>query len=201
MIIENAFEVAVPPDQALEILTDVPRIAPCLPGVMLTEVRDDGTYAGTAMVRLGPVSLSFKGEARIEHVDKEAQTARVTAKGADQKGRGQASADVTFNILPAGDHSEIKVKTDLSLTGAVAQYGRASGLIEVVANQIIADFTDKLEAELDAGKTVQVEEEAVLPVGSKAADAQPETRGNDLSGLSFFWRALLTWFRSLFGRA
>lgn len=151
MIIENEFTVPVHPDRALDLLTDVPRIAPCVPGVTLTEARPDRSYDGTASVRLGPVALTFDGTARIEEIDEAAQTARVTAEGKDKKGRGRATADVTFKITPDGDASRVSVTTDLALTGTVAQYGRASGLITEVANQIIADFVRNLEAELQSG--------------------------------------------------
>lgn len=73
MQIENAFTVPLPPDKALDTLTDVPRIAPCLPGVTLTRTNDDGSYEGTAKVRLGTVTLSFAGKARIEEIDRAAQ--------------------------------------------------------------------------------------------------------------------------------
>src|SRR3712207_9185553 len=94
MLIETRFTVPVPPEQAWPLLLDVPRIAPCLPGAELTEVTGDRRYKGRATVKVGPVQLTFAGQAEITDVDDVARTARVTAKGADAKGRGNASATV-----------------------------------------------------------------------------------------------------------
>lgn len=197
MKIENAFAVSLPPDEALRVLTDVPRIAPCLPGVALTGTEGADTYLGTASVRLGPVALSFAGKARIEAIDTAARTARVVAEGADQKGRGRASATVDFRIDedPAG--ARVSVTSNLDLSGAVAQYGRASGLIEQVANQIIAQFTRNLEADL---RTAAPATAADAADGDQPANDTPDA-GRDaavpISGLSLGLRALLGWIKAL----
>jgi carbon monoxide dehydrogenase subunit G len=183
MIIENEFTVPVHPDRALDLLTDVPRIAPCVPGVTLTEARPDRSYDGTASVRLGPVALTFDGTARIEEIDEAAQTARVSAEGKDKKGRGRATADVTFKITPDGEASRVSVTTDLALTGTVAQYGRASGLITEVANQIIADFVRNLEAELQSGgDTAAAPPAATNETATADADASGKTAGGAAAG-------------------
>jgi carbon monoxide dehydrogenase subunit G len=198
MQIENVFTVPLPPDRALDTLTDVPRIAPCLPGVELTQVNDDGSFEGTAKVRLGPVSLSFSGKARIEEIDRDARTARVVAEGADQKGRGRANAVVTFALTPHEGGTQVDVTSDINLSGSVAQYGRASGLIKEVANQIIAQFTANLEADLSsqgAGPEEGGEERDV----SKPASGTGE-RPREIGGVSLLWRALVAWVRGLFGR-
>lgn len=189
MIIENSFEVAVAPDRALDLLTDVPAIAPCIPGVALTETLGDDRYRGTASVRLGPVSLSFAGEARIVEIDRAARTARVEAEGADQKGRGRARADVTFALAPAGEGTKVDVRSDVTLSGQVAQYGRASGLITEVAKQIIGEFSRNLEARL-AGSTDAGEAAAAEPAG--------EGRKQEISGLRLLARAIWAMIARLF---
>ena len=196
MIIENSFDVPLPPDRALEILTDVPAIAPCIPGVTLNESLGEGAYKGTAAVRLGPVSLSFGGEARITNIDREANTAKVEAEGADQKGRGRASAQVVFALEPSGVGTKVNVRSDVMLSGQVAQYGRASGLINEVANQIIADFAKNLENMLagQAGASAKSPQDAAsqaeAPAGKPAA--------NEISGFRLVWRALIAMIARVF---
>ena len=201
MIIENEFTVRIPPDRALETLTDVPVIAPCLPGVVLTRIGEDGSYDGTAAVSLGPVALRFAGKARIEEINTEDRTARVTAEGADKKGRGRARADVSFRIVADGAGTKVLVRTDLALTGAVAQYGRASGLIKELARQITLDFSRNLEAQLD--RADDTADGAATEAGGDAPphDPSPPTAERPLSGLSLLWRVLVARIRRLFGPA
>ena len=198
MIIENSFEVPVAPERALDVLTDVPAIAPCIPGVTLTETSGGNAYRGIATVRLGPVSLSFSGEARITRIDRAARTARVEAEGADRKGRGRARASVEFNLTPAGGGTRVDVRSDVTLSGQVAQYGRASGLINEVANQIISDFARNLERKI-AAETPPAPETGTASASSRTG-AGGATRANEIPGLAIFWRALRAMIARLFSR-
>ena len=143
------FDIAADVHHAWAVLLDVPRIAPCLPGAELTEIVGDNQYKGTASVKLGPVKLSFAGEAELFDVDNDAHKAKMRAKGSDKKGRGTANADVVFALSASeGGGTRINVRADLTLAGTIAQYGRASGLIDQMAQQIIAAFVKNLEAEM-----------------------------------------------------
>ena len=148
MKIDTSFTVPVPPGAAWPLLLDVPRIAPCMPGASLTQDLGDRRYKGQATVKVGPVQLQFAGEASVTQVDEAVRTARVVAKGADAKGRGSASANVDFALVPEGDGTRVNVVTDLNLVGAVAQYGRAAGLLKEIANQIVKQFADNLRDEI-----------------------------------------------------
>jgi uncharacterized protein len=144
MRFDNSFFVAASPEQAWALLVDVPKIAPCLPGARLTEVIAADRYKGEAVVKLGPVQLQFGGEAQLTDIDVSAHTARVIAKGSDRKGRGSASAIVKFALSPEGTGTRVDINTDLNLTGIVAQYGRASGLMKEIANELIGQFATNL---------------------------------------------------------
>src|SRR5579871_4531162 len=137
MLINNSFEEPLPPDQSWNLLMDIPRIAPCMPGAELTDVVDENTYGGKVSVRLGPVALTFAGTVKFSEKDEAAHKARVFAQGKDAKGRGGAHANVDFAIEPVAGGSRVLVKTELTLSGAIAQYGRASGMIQDVAQQLI----------------------------------------------------------------
>ncbi len=186
MEFDNAFEVPLPPAQAWRVLMDIERIAPCMPGAELTARVDERTYKGRVGVKLGPVALSFAGSAIFEAIDDAAQTARVKAAGTDAKGRGGASAVVGFRLEPSAAGSRVVIHTSLTLSGAVAQYGRGAGMIQEVAAQLIGQFAANLRAMIDA----EPKTEAAAPPPAKP-----------ISALSLLWSALRNWLGRLIGRA
>lgn len=210
MNLNHHFDIPADRDTAWAVLLDIPRIAPCMPGAELTEVVDERTYKGRARVKVGPIGLQFAGEAEIVEVDDAARKATVHAKGADGKGRGTADATVRFALSSEDEQiTRVDVETDLNLTGAVAQYGRASGLIDAVAEQIIADFVKNLSNELastaPAEQAAQVPAEEAVPAAvsapqqsSTAASATAQA-AVPVSGLSLLFRAIAAmvagWFK------
>jgi uncharacterized protein len=198
MEINNSFEVPLPPPDAWKVLMDIPRIAPCMPGAELTGVVDKDTYNGKVSVKLGPVALTFAGQVKFTDIDEAAHKARVKAQGRDSKGRGGANASVDFHLESTASGSRVIVKTDLTLSGAVAQYGRASGLIQDVAQQLIGQFAQCLKAQL-AASVAAVEPR---PGGEQVVAAPippPEPKAQSLSGFTLMWMVLKGFFRSLFG--
>lgn len=148
MEFDNSFEVPLGADDAFAVLTDIPRIAGCVPGAALTEVVDARTYKGRIAVRLGPVALSFAGTVTLEEIDPHGRTARLTAKGSDAKGRGAAAAAAGFRLETAAAGTRVLIHTTLALSGALAQYGRGVGVIQMTAAQIVAQFAGNLSAQL-----------------------------------------------------
>jgi len=149
MNLHHEFEVAVDVRDAWPAFLDMPRIAPCMPGAEVTEVIDERHVKGEARVKVGPVSLRFAGVGEMTEIDDGNRSAVLAARGSDAKGRGNADADVRFSLHDAGENlTRVEVHTTLNLTGSVAQYGRASGLVDEIANQLIADFVECLEREL-----------------------------------------------------
>ncbi len=186
MQFDSSFEVPLPPAEAWAVLMDIPRIAPCMPGAELTEVIDSTTYKGKISVRLGPVSLAFAGLVKFEEIDNQSYKARVKAQGSDSKGRGGANAVSTFQLQAAGTGSKVLVHTDLTLSGAVAQYGRGVGMIQATAAQLMEQFAGALKSQLAAGMSA-APSAALPPAG--VPPAQP------ISGFSLmakvFWRRLV----------
>ena len=197
MIISNSFDIPLPPDQAWPLLMDVPRIAPCLPGAKLLEALPDNAYKGKVSVRLGPVSLAFAGTAKFEHIDAVARTARLKAQGADQKGRGSAAAKVVFALVAVDGGTRVNVETDLNLSGAVAQYGRAAGMLQEVAQQIIGQFARNLQSVLQA-------EQLAVPAVDGGAGEQPApvppVAVTPIGGFGLIFRVLLNSLLGLFKR-
>jgi uncharacterized protein len=153
MEFDNSFDVPLPAGEAWKVLMDIRRIAPCMPGAELTEVMDERTFKGRIGVRLGPVALAFAGTVTFETIDEANHRARVAAQGSDTKGRGAANALVAFQVEPGAQGSKVLVHTSLTLSGAVAQYGRGVGIIQLTAAQIITQFANNLKAQLSAADT------------------------------------------------
>src|SRR5438105_1661161 len=198
MLINNTFEVPLTPADAWKVLMDIPRIAPCMPGAELTDVVDENTYNGKVSVRLGPVALTFTGTVRFTEKDDAAHKARVTAQGKDAKGRGGAHATVDFHIEPTAAGSRVMVKTDLALSGAVAQYGRASGMIQDVAQQLIGQFANALKTQLAAAQVTAAGIAPVAPEAATAAQITPAVaapKPQAISAFSLLWMLLGSLFR------
>jgi carbon monoxide dehydrogenase subunit G len=193
MEFDNSFEVPLPPAAAWDVLMDVKRVAPCMPGAKLTEIVDERTFKGTVGVRLGPVALTFGGTAQFETIDAAARRARIKANGTDAKGRGGALAVVDFALQEAGSGSTVRVHTNLTLSGSVAQYGRGVGMIQDVANQLIKQFAAALRAELakSVAPAPAVTAAAAAPAPAMPAAAKP------ISGFSLLLRAFGSWLRRL----
>ncbi len=145
---DSSFQVPLPPAEAWKVLLDIKRIAPCLPGVELTETVNERNYKGKISVPLGPVAFAFAGAAKFDEIDPVNQTAHVTAEGVDAEGRGFAVGGISFRLVPEGTGSKVLVRTDLALTGAVAEYGNNLGIICGAAERIIAKFADNLRTQL-----------------------------------------------------
>jgi len=147
-------------------------IAPCMPGAQLTEVVDDKTYKGNIGVRLGPVALTFAGTVTFEEIDNAGYSARVRAQGNDAKGRGSAQAKATFRLEPSAQGSKVLVHTDLSLSGAVAQYGRGVGMIQATASALMNQFANNLKKQLVNPPDPSVADTAVKPISATSLAGQ-----------------------------
>jgi uncharacterized protein len=144
----NEFTVNRPIDEAWAVITDVERIAPCLPGAELQEIEDD-VYRGIVKVKLGSISPQFKGQATFEERDDATHRAVLKAEGRDTGGRGNAAAKITAQAESLSPTStRVVVSTDLHITGKVAQFGR--GIIGDVSKKLMEQFAANLNEMLDA---------------------------------------------------
>jgi uncharacterized protein len=209
MEFDNSFEVPLPPAEAWKVLLDIEGIAPCMPGAELSEVVSKNTYKGKISVRLGPVALTFAGVVKLEDIDESKHTARVSAQGTDAKGRGGAQAASVFRLEPAGDGSKVLVHTSLSLSGAVAQYGRGVGIIQATATQLMNQFAkclkDKLAPALAAGSVappVSQASPALAPGASPPpSHAAPASAAKPIAGFALLAKVAWNWIMGLFRRA
>jgi carbon monoxide dehydrogenase subunit G len=218
MEFDNSFEVPLPPAEAWKVLLDIERIAPCMPGAELTEVLGDNTYKGKIGVRLGPVALTFAGIVEFKEIDEAARTACVAAQGTDAKGRGGANAASTFRLEPSGSGSKVLVHTNLTLSGAVAQYGRGVGIIQATAAQLMNQFANNLKQKLAqeqfAAPTAAPAPPPIAPSPSIVPTAAPPTSAppppssprpaapaaKPISGFSLMAKVIWSWVAGVFRR-
>jgi carbon monoxide dehydrogenase subunit G len=159
----NDFSVSVPVDEAWAVLTDLERIAPCMPGAQLQEVEGD-EYRGVVKVKVGPITAQYKGAASFQERDDSTHRAVIRAEGRDTRGQGNAAATITASLEPDGDGTRVKVVTDLTVTGKVAQFGR--GVMADVSAKLMDQFVSALEQDVLSGK-------AAAPVSAVVATDAP----------------------------
>lgn len=166
MDLNHAFTVEVPVDDAWRILTDVERIAPCLPGAQLQEIEGD-IYRGAVKVKVGPIQAQFKGQASFVEFDDVAHKVVLKGEGRDIGGKGNASALITAELTAlTATSTSVTVNTDLSVTGKVAQFGR--GAMADISDKLLAQFVVNLNEMIAASDTAPA---APTPVAETAAPA------------------------------
>ena len=176
MKIEQTVEVDAPLERVWELVNDVPRVAPCMPGAALTNVIDDRTYEGTVQVKLGPIRMSYKGTVVLEEVNDAEHWARLSAKGRDVKGSGTAQANVRTQLESVdGNRTRMTVSSDVQLTGKVASFGR--GAVQDVAAKLFGQFAQCLRDSLQeeaapAGETTAAQAEPAPAATGGSADTQ-----------------------------
>jgi carbon monoxide dehydrogenase subunit G len=152
MKIDNQFEVSLAPADAWPLLMDVPRTAACFPGASQIESAGADHYKGRVTVKLGPLTMVFAGNLRIEARDEAALSATVKGHWSETRGRGNAITTTRFALHPSGEGTRVSVHSELQLAGQVAQYGRGAGMISAISAQLIADFARNLQARIDAAR-------------------------------------------------
>lgn len=186
MELNNEFRVAVPAAKTWEVLTDVERVAPCLPGATLLSV-DGDEFTGVVKVKVGPITVSYKGVAAFQEKDAAAQRVVLKAEGKETRGNGNAAAIVTAQLKDEGDSTSVVINTDLTISGKAAQFGR--GVLADVASNLIGQFAKSLEASVlgdrptapptteaaavaaqpDAGESIDMLKVVAVPLAKRAA--------------------------------
>jgi carbon monoxide dehydrogenase subunit G len=168
MQLEHNFVVAAPVERAWEVLLDLERIVPCMPGATLTS-HEGEEFTGTVRVKLGPVVMTFAGRGRFLERDAAAHRIVIEASGRDTKGAGSASAKINATLQPDGDATAVAVLTDLTITGRMAQFGR--GMIVDVSRRLLDQFTTCLAGQL--APPVPVTRDGAAPAPEPGDTAAP----------------------------
>jgi carbon monoxide dehydrogenase subunit G len=224
MKLEQSFEVAAPIDTVWAALTDLERVAPCLPGAAITEHDEDGTYHGTFQVKLGPTTAAYRGTIKIESADEDAHTATLKARGTDKRGQGGASATIVNTLSEHDGGTKVEAVTDFTITGRLARFGRG-GMMEDISNRLMRDFATCLSSRLAEAPTAPSGEEVASgeapPEAVAAADpvagadsetagtpsaaaprpARPPEAAKPVGGIGLFFSVLWERIRRRFGRS
>lgn len=177
MDLVHEFTVPVPVDDAWRILTDVERIAPCLPGAQLQEIEGD-TYRGIVKVKVGPIQAQFKGQASFVEQDHVAHRVVLKGEGRDTTGKGNAAALITAELTSLTTTStSVKVHTDLSITGKVAQFGR--GAMADISDKLLAQFVENLNTLIGEQQASPTPEAPAPAATTTDEDVAPQIRKID----------------------
>lgn len=186
MQLENCFEVAVPPDTAWNLLTDVPAVLPCMPGAELLEVVDRDRWKARLHVRLGPISLQFLADLSLETTDLVGRRAVLSVDAREAKGRGAAKATITSSVGEAAAGSRVSLVTDLALRGPVAQYGRV--VVAPVAERLTQEFATCITKKLAPATSESAEDAARQQPTASTVTVEPV--GGVRLFLAALWRSL-----------
>ncbi|NKY25212.1 SRPBCC family protein [Nocardia gamkensis] len=165
MKLDNTFTIPVPAAQAWQVLLDLERIAPCVPGATITS-REGDDFHGKIKVKLGPVGLSYSGVIKVVSQDEAAGIAVLEGRGRETRGNGTAKATITCRLVESDGSTDVFVDTDLAITGKPAQFGR--GALADVAGTLIGQFATNLADEITASATPEAD---IVEAVSKAGDA------------------------------
>jgi carbon monoxide dehydrogenase subunit G len=150
--LEHTFTIPVDPATAWTVLRDIERVAPCMPGATITRV-DGEEFEGRVKVKVGPIQVTYTGEASYTAVDEAARTATISARGKETRGSGTANATVHARLREVDDGTEVVVTTDLAITGKPAQFGR--GVMADIGAKLIGRFADCLAEKLQDADDAQ----------------------------------------------
>ncbi len=180
MELEHSFTVPVPMERAWDVLLDVERVAPCMPGATLDSVDGDEIH-GRVKVKVGPINMTYAGTARFVEKDKHTGVVRLEASGKETKGAGTASAVVRSVLEDKGDHTDVVVLTTLNVTGKPAQFGR--GVMNEVGGKLLSIFATNLAALLaEIGEPAVAAgrvEDAAAPAGARDAAVSHSAANSD----------------------
>jgi carbon monoxide dehydrogenase subunit G len=180
MLLANTFTVPVPIDRAWDTLLDMERVAPCLPGAAVDSF-DGEVCQGRVKVKVGPISLQYRGEVTIDERDHAGHRLVMTGLGKEVKSSSSATARIRAKLVDKGAATEVQVETELDLTGKPAQFGR--GIITDVSNRLIGTFATNLESLL-AAESSPAAATAAAPVASPISAVTPAPEPEALDALS-----------------
>jgi carbon monoxide dehydrogenase subunit G len=188
MKIQNEIEVAAPPEELFDVLSDVERVAPLLPGATL-EGKEGDAYTGAVKLKIGPITASYRGRLRFLELDEESHRAVMEASAQETNGQGNAQARITASVSGSDSRSVLNLDTDLEVRGKAAQFGR--GVLGNVSQRILDQFARNLESEVLSSReepppeedAPTVEAEGAEPGGARPQRAAP-VGGESLDVLS-----------------
>ena len=198
--IEERFEVKAPVERVWQYLIDPQRVVHCLPGAELLELRDDQTFLGAIKVKVGPLSMSYKGQGKFTEINEETHQVRMVGDAREVGGSGSTKVSMLSTVSPLESGGcEVLVNADIDLVGKIVQFGR--GMIEEVSRQMFRQFSSCVRQQLevaDEPAPQNADRPVTEPVVQQAA---PETKPVAAAPLAFraLWAIIVRFFKRLFG--
>ena len=193
--IEQKFEVQAPVERVWKYLTDPKRVVECLPGAELLEQKDDQTFLGAIKVKVGPLSMSYKGQAKFTEINEETHQVRMVGDAREVTGSGSTKVSMLSTVVPlATGGSEVSVNADVELVGKIVQFGR--GMIEEVSRQMFRQFSECVKQHLEIAEDPH-------PPPNPGPEVHNETKAVAAAPLAFraIWAIIVRFFQGLFGKA
>jgi len=194
--IEERFEVKAPVERVWNYLIDPKRVVQCLPGAELLEQQDERTFLGAIKVKVGPLSMSYKGQAKFTDINEETHQVRMVGDAREVGGSGSTKVSMLSTVSPRdGGGCEVLVNADIDLVGKIVQFGR--GMIEEVSRQMFRQFSTCVRQQLEVADEPQPLQPADQPV---AQPAPPEPKPVAAAPLAFraLWAIIARFFKGLF---
>ena len=202
--IEERFEVQAPVERVWQYLIDPKRVVQCLPGAELIEQKDDGSFTGAIKVKVGPLSMSYKGQGNFTEKNEETRQVRMVGNAREVGGSGSTKVSMLITIAPvANGGSEILVNADIDLVGKIVQFGR--GMVEEVSRQMFRQFSTCVKSQLEDAETPPDPDQPNTPGVQTPPATNPasETKAVAAAPLAFraLWAIIVRFFGGLFGGA
>jgi len=193
--LDKTFPMPSSPAIAWQFLQDVEAVAGCMPGAQLTEQVAENSHKGTVTVKLGPATMSFRGQVEVQDVDQAAQTLRLIGKGTDKSGNSGVSMNLLARIEAVdGGLSQLVGSSEVSVSGKAAAFG--GRMMDSVADKILLQFADNFAAEVAALQ----DPGAADAGGGETTVVAPARRATELNALALGWAVFKDWLRGLFGK-
>jgi carbon monoxide dehydrogenase subunit G len=199
--IEERFEVKAPVERVWNYLIDPQRVVHCLPGAELLEQREDGSFLGAIKVKVGPLSMSYKGQGKFTEINEEMHQVRMVGDAREVGGSGSTKVSMLSTVSPLESGGcEVLVNADIDLVGKIVQFGR--GMIEEVSRQMFRQFSTCVRQQLEVVEEPQPQVTTDQPVSQPVVEqAAPEPKPIAAAPLAFraLWAIIARFFRRLFG--
>ncbi len=192
--LDKTFPMPSSPAIAWKFLQDVEAVAGCMPGAKLTEQVSENSHKGTVTVKLGPATMSFRGEVEVQDIDPTTQSLRLIGKGTDKSGNSGVSMNLLARIEAVdGGLSQLVGSSEVSVSGKAAAFG--GRMMDAVADKILLQFADNFAAEVAA---LQDPGAAAALGDDEATVVAPPRRATELNALALGWSVFKDWLRGLF---
>lgn len=193
--IEERFEVQAPVERVWKYLIDPKRVVECLPGAELIEQQDEHTFLGAIKVKVGPLSMSYKGQAKLTEINEQAHQVRMVGDAREVSGSGSTKVSMLSTVSPlANGGCEVLVNADIDLVGKIVQFGR--GMIQEVSRQMFRQFSTCVKKQLEVPAEPQPPQQQ-----PENNPTEPETKAVAAAPLAFraLWAIIVRFFSGLFG--